>query len=164
MKPIFTALFFLLTISALSAQDVATSRMPTLETDFFSKLEKRLGDAIVARDRVTLESLLANDFELRTSHSGGELTLRDDWLEAATTTYRMRTYRIRRLASRRFRETAVVSFFYEQQASFQGKDISGDFFTLDVWQNTGSDWKIATRYSSGPGVTPKPPANPRTKE
>ena len=64
MKPIFTALFFLLTISALSAQDVATSRMPTLETDFFSKLEKRLGDAIVARDRVALESLLANDFEL----------------------------------------------------------------------------------------------------
>ena len=164
MKRVFIALFFLLAVSPIFGQEVASSGMPTLETGFFAKLEKRLGDAIVARDRVTLESLLANDFELRTSHSGGELTLRDDWLEAATTTYRMRTYRIRRLASRRFRETAVVSFFYEQQASFQGKDISGDFFIVDVWQNTGSDWKIAARYSSGPGVTPKPLANPRTKE
>src|SRR5436309_4525739 len=49
-------------------------------------------------------------------------------------------------------------------ATFQGKDISGDFFIVDIWQKAGSDWKIAARYSSGPGVTPKPPANPRTKE
>ena len=164
MKRVFIVLFFLLDVSPIFGQEVARSGMPTLETGFFANLEKRLGDAIVARDRVALESLLANDFELRTSRSGSELTLRDDWLEAATATYRIRTYRIRRLASRRFGETAVVSFFYEQQASFQGKDISGDFFIVDVWQKAGDDWKIAARYCSGPGVIPKPPANSKTKE
>ena len=164
MKRLFIALFFSLTISPLFSQEVASSGMPTLETAFFSKLEKRLGDAIVAKDRVALESLLANDFELRTARSIGELTLRDDWLEAATTTYRMRTYRMTRLAPRQFGETAVVSFLCEQQASFKGKDISGEFFVVDVWQKTGNDWRIAARYSAGPGVMPKSPANPKTKE
>jgi len=65
---------------------------------------------------------------------------------------------------RQFGETAVVSFFYEQRASFQGKDISGDFFIVDVWQETGNDWKIAARYCAGPDVTPNPAANPKTKE
>ncbi len=164
MKRLFITLFFLLTISQLFGQEVASSGMPTLETAFFSKLEKRLGDAIVAHDRAALESLLGNDFELRTSRSGGELTLRDEWLKAAVTTYRIRSYRVTRLTVRQFGEAAVVSFFYEQQASFQGKDISGDFFIVDIWQKTGNDWKIAARYSGGPGVPPKPPANPKTKE
>jgi hypothetical protein len=63
-----------------------------------------------------------------------------------------------------FGETAVVSFFCAQQASFQGKDISGDSFIVDIWQKTGNDWKIAARFFSGPGVTPKPAANSKTKE
>lgn len=164
MKRRFIGLFFLLAISPLFGQEVASSGMPTLETALFSKLEKRLGDAVVAHDRSALESLLATDFELRTARSGGELTLRDEWLEAATTTYRIRSYRITRLTVRQSGETAVVSFFYEQQASLQGEDISGEFFIVDVWQRTGTDWKTAARYSAGPGVTPTPPANPKTKE
>ncbi len=164
MKPLFIALFFLLTSSPLFGQEVASSGMPTLETASFSKLEKRLEDAVLAHDRSALESLLANEFELRTARSGGELTLRDEWLEAATTTYRLRSYRITHLTVRQFGETAVVSFFYEQRASFQGKDISGDFFIVDVWQETGNDWKIAARYCAGPDVTPNPAANPKTKE
>ena len=164
MKSLFTGLFFLLTIFPVFGQELPSSGMPTLETAFFSKLEKRIGDAVVAQDRAALESLLGNDFELRTTRTGGELTLRDEWLEAATTTYRIRSYHVTRVTVRQFGETAVVSFFYKHQASFQGKDISGDFFIVDVWQKAGNDWKIAARYSSGPGVTPKPPANPRTKE
>ena len=164
MKRLFMALSCLLTILPLFGQEVASSGMPTLENAFFSKLENRLVDAVITHDRIALEALLGNDFELRTSRSDGDLTLRDEWLEAATTTYRIRSYRIRRLAARQFGEIAVVSFFYEQKASFQGKDISGDFFIVDVWQKMGNDWKIAARYSGGPGLTSKPPANPKTKE
>jgi hypothetical protein len=164
VKSLFAGLLFLLTILPAFCQQVPNSGMPTLETAFFSKLEKRLGDAVVAHDRAALESLLGNDFELRTTRTGGELTLRDDWLEAATTTYRIRSYGINRLTVRQFGEAAVVSFFCEQQATFQGKDIIGDFFIVDVWQRAGSDWKIAARYSSGPGIIPKSLANPKTKE
>jgi hypothetical protein len=130
VKSLFAGLFFLLTIFPAFCQEVPSSGMPTLETAFFSKLEKRLDDAIVAHDRAVLESLLANDFELRSTRAGGELTLRDEWLEAATTTYHMRSYGINRLTVRQFEKTAVVSFFCRQQASFRGKNMSGDFFIL----------------------------------
>lgn len=163
MKQLSMALFSLFTILQLFGQEVASSGMPTLETAFFSQLEKRLDDAVVTHDRSALESLLGNDFELRTAR-GGELTLHDEWLETSTTTHRIRSYRITRLTVRQFGETAVVSFFCEQQASLRGKDVSGDFFIVDVWQKTRNDWKIAARFSSGPGITSKPAANSRTKE
>jgi len=138
--------------------------MPTLETAQFSMLEKRLGDAIVAHDRSALESLLAPDFELRTARGSGALALRDKWLDAATSTYKVRSYDVRGLAVRTFAQTAIVSFLYSQKASFSGKDLSGDFFIVDVWQKTGNDWKIAARYSAGPGVTSRVPRNLKTKE
>jgi hypothetical protein len=121
MKRVFIALFFLLTNSPLFGQEVASSGMPTLETAFFSKLEKRLCDTVVVQDRLVLESLLGNDFESRTTRSGGELTLRDEWLEAATTTNRIRSYRITRQTVRQFGETAVVSFFMSNEPASKAK-------------------------------------------
>jgi hypothetical protein len=51
---------------------------------------------------------------------------------------------------------------HEQQGTFAGRDISGDFFLVDIWQKTGNDWKLVARYSAGPGVTSM--SNPKTKE
>jgi len=164
VKAVFTAFFFLLTISRLFAQDVATSGMPTLETAFFAKLEKQLGNAVVAHDRVALESLLANDFELRTARSDGEVTLRDDWLNAAISTYKIRSFEISRLTVRPIGNSAVINFFYQQHAALARQDVSGDFFLVDIWQKAGNDWKLVARYSAGPGVTSKPASNPKTKE
>jgi Domain of unknown function (DUF4440) len=138
--------------------------MPTIEVDFFTRLEKQLTDAVVAQDRSALEPLLASDFELRTARTGGELTLRDEWLQDAISTYKVRSFRISRLTARTVGNSAVVNFFYEQQATFARRDISGDFFLVDIWQKTGNDWKLLARYSAGPGVTPKPASNPKTKE
>jgi hypothetical protein len=119
--------------------------MPTIETDFFTRLERQLMDAAAAQNRSALQSLLADDFELRTARSGGELTLRDEWLEAATTTYQIRSYRISRLSVRQMGTAAIVNFFYEQHASYAGKDLSGDFFLVDLWQKAGNAWKLVAR-------------------
>jgi hypothetical protein len=160
----FTLLFlFLFPWHVLAAQTAATG-MPTIEVDFFTRLEKQLMDAVVAQDRSALEPLLASDFELRTARTGGELTLRDEWLQAAISTYKIRSFKITRLTVRPVGTSAIVNFFYEQQATFAGRDISGDFFLVDIWQKTGNDWKLLARYSAGPGVTLKPPSNPKTKE
>jgi len=136
--------------------------MPTIEVDFFTRLERRLTDAVVAQDRSVLDSLLASDFELRTARAGGELTLRGEWLQAAISTYKIHSFQISRLTARPVGNSTVVNFFYEQQATFAGKDISGDFFLVDIWQKTGNDWKLLARYSAGPGVTSK--MNSKTKE
>ncbi len=156
------SLIFLLQI--VLAQETAESGMPTIEVDAFTRLENRLMNAIVARDRSALEPLLAQDFELRTSRSDGEVTLRDEWLQAATSSYKVRSFRIVRLTVRPVNTHAVVNFFCEQQASFAGQDLSGDFFLVDIWQKTGKDWKLVARYSAGPVVIPKPASNPKSKQ
>ena len=156
------SLMFLFQIAL--AQETAESGMPTIEVDAFTRLEKRLMDAVVAQDRSTLGSLLAPDFELRNAHTGGEVTIRDEWLQAATSTYKIRSFKISRLTVLSMGNSAVVNFFYEQQAAFAGQDISGDFFLVDIWRKTGTDWKLLARYSAGPAVGWKPASNPKTKE
>jgi len=43
-------------------------------------------------------------------------------------------------------DAAVVKFDRIQQATFKGKDVSGEFFVVDVWRKDGDSWKIANRY------------------
>jgi hypothetical protein len=160
-----TLLFLLLfPWHVVAAQETVATGMPTIEVDFFTRLEKQLMEAVVKQDRSALEPLLTSDFELRTSRTGGELTFRDEWLQEAISTYKVRSFRISGLTVRPVGNSAVVNFFYEQQATFAGRDISGDFFLVDIWQKAGNDWKLLARYSAGPGVTSKPPSNPKTKE
>ena len=165
MKRMFGLLCLLwFPLQSIAAQQTAASGMPTIEADFFTRLEKRLMDAVVARDRPALDSFLAQEFELRTSHGGGELTLRGEWIQAATTKYRVRSYRITGLTVREVGSAAIVNFFCEQQATFAGKDLSGKFFLVDVWQKTENDWKLLTRYAAGPEVNRRANSNPKTRE
>jgi len=62
---------------------------------------RRLADGIRwTNDHTALDIMLAPDFELRTSSSGGEITLCDEWVQAVTTTYNVRSFRISRLTVR----------------------------------------------------------------
>ena len=164
MKRIFGLLCFLLfPLQFIAAQQTAASGMPTIEADFFTRLEKRLTDAVVARNLPALDSFLAQDFELRTSRSGGELTLRDEWLDSVTTKYKVRSCRITGLTIRQIGSTAIVNFFCDQQANFTEKDLSGRFFVVDIWQKPENDWKLLNRYSAGPEAN-RPNSNPKTKD
>lgn len=163
-QSILSLLMLMFLLPVLLAQETAQTGMPTIEADSFTRLEKRLMDAVVAQDRSAIEPMLAQDFELRTSRSSGELTLRDEWLQAATTTYKVRSFRISRLTVRSMGTHAVVNFFCEQQADFAGEDLSGNFFIVDLWQKTHKGWKLNARYSAGPGVAPKVDSTPKSKE
>ena len=156
-------LFVLLPWQLLSAQ-ANTSGMPIIEVDFFMRLEKRLMDAVVAQDRPTLDSLLAHDFELRTSRSGGELTLRNDWLRAITIKHKVHSYRIEGLTLRQIDGASIVNLFCEQQAMFAEKNLSGRFFVVDVWEKTKGGWKLLARYSAGLEVNRHPNSDVKTKE
>jgi len=163
-QSILSVVMLMFLLPVLFAQETPETGMPTIEADSFTRLEKRLMDAVVAQDRSAIEPMVAQDFELRTSRSGGELTLRDEWLQAATTTYKVRSFRISRLTVRSIGSHAVVNFFCEQQADFAGEDLSGNFFIVDLWQKTDKGWKLNARYSAGPGVAPKVDSNPESKE
>lgn len=165
MKQATLLLLIMMALSpALFAQRTAETGMPTIEADSFTHLENSLMDAIVARNGSALEQILAEGFELRTARSGGELTLRDEWLQAATTTYKVHSFRVSRLTVRSIGTYAIVNFFCDQKAEFAGKDLSGNFFVVDLWQKTRNGWTLSARYSAGPGVEPDGDSNPKTKE
>ena len=157
----FLVLF--LPLQMVSAQETTGSGMPTIEVDSFTRLENRLMKAFADQDRSTLDALLTADFELRTARSRGEITDRAEWLQAATSKYKIRSFHISRLTVRLLGNSAIVNFFYKQEASFGRDDLSGDFFIVDLWQKS-NDWKLAARYSVGPRVIPKAAVNPKTKE
>jgi hypothetical protein len=80
-----------------------------------------------------------------------------------TSTYKIRSFAINGLSVRILGTYAVVNFLYEQQANFSGHDLSGKFFIVDLWQKSSGQWKLAARYSAGPGVGPQESSNPRIK-
>ena len=164
MKRLLILLLFMSSPWQLLSVQARTSGMPTIEVDFFTRLEKQLMDVVVAQDRAAMNSLLAPDFELRTSRNGGDLVLRDEWLQAVTTNYKVRSYRIEHLTVRQIDNAAIVNFFCEQQATVAGRDVGGEFFLVDVWQKGENDWKLLTRYSAGPHVNRHPNSNPKTRE
>jgi hypothetical protein len=165
MKPLLLSILGLIIASpVLLAQETVKSGMPTIEVDSFTRLENRLMNAVVGRDRLALDGMLAPDFELRTSRSGGEITLRDEWIQAATATYKVRSFRISRLTVRPLGKNAVVNFFCEQRATASEQHLNGNFFIVDLWQKVGTGWKLSARYSAGPSVSPNEPSNTKTKE
>ena len=164
MKRLLILLLFMSSPWQLLSVQARTSDMPTIEVDFFTRLEKRLMDAVVTQDRAAMNSLLAPDFELRTSRNGGELVLRDEWLKAVTTNYKVRSYRIEHLTVRQIDNAAIANFFCEQQATVAGKNVGGEFFQVDVWQKAENDWELLTRYSAGPEANTRQKSNPKAKE
>src|SRR6266496_2405085 len=73
-----------------------------------------------------------SDFELRTARTGGEIMLRDEWLQAATSTYRVRSFRIRDLSVRQLGNAAITNFLDEQVAVSGGQNLTGNFFIVDA--------------------------------
>ncbi|MDP9267189.1 MAG: nuclear transport factor 2 family protein [Acidobacteriota bacterium] len=113
--------------------------MPTLAADRFGKLEGRLNNALRARDRSGLDTLLAKDFELRESGRPAELTLRDDFLGNAAHGSAV-ACAVEQLMPRLFGDTAVISFVCTSSPSGNAR------LAVDVWHRTGRDWKLAARY------------------
>jgi hypothetical protein len=116
----FNLLFLLLfPWHVVAAQETAATGMPTIEVDFFTRLEKQLMEAVVKQDRSALEPLLTSDFELRTSRTGGELTFRDEWLQEAISTYKVRSFRISGLTVRPVATVRSLTFSMSNKPPFR---------------------------------------------
>ena len=153
------ALIFLLSSSSVS---FAREHPETAE---FRRLEVAWSEAIRAQDGAKLESFLAPDYALTVAQSAGlSVTDRATWLQNATTVYKLHDFAFKEVVVRRYGNVAVVSSFYNQRATVNGRDRSGDAFLTDVWVNVGGEWKVSARYSSDPKAsTPKVPPNNSSK-
>ena len=137
-------LFFALAGSAFGADDPATAK--------FRALEEAWTTAIQAQDRARLEAYLRPEYTLTVAVVGGLTSIdRVTWLEYAVSTYVIHEFQFNELVVREYGNTAVVSSRYTQKATFDGGDLSAEFFITDVWVKTGEKWQVSARYSSRPG-------------
>lgn len=143
--PVRFALLLLLASSSLA------SAREDADTEEFRRLEVAWSEAIRAQDREGLESFLAAEYTLTVAQPTGlSVTDRAAWLKNATTVYKLHEFTFKEIAVRRYGDVAVVSSFYTQRATVNGRDRSGDAFLTDVWVKVQGKWKVSARYSSNP--------------
>ena len=129
---------------ALSA-DTATGRVPTVTrlVKLFLEREDALSAAIRAGDAASLESALADDFELRTGARAAKPVPRAEIIADAAKNHPV-SGAASRMAVHDLGSVAIVSFV-------QGDDATRAVFVVDIWRQTAADWKLAIRYASPAG-------------
>ncbi len=164
MRPaVMTALVILAMASALAGSPrqkspgraVTRTRLVTL----YSDLESQLAAAAQKSDNAKLAQLLTDDFEQWSPEPPGDPIPREDWMAA----YHPTSFSISQMAVRAFGDTDVASFVLRQRSVFGEKEVSGEFFVVDVWRREGSVSRLASRYISRVGKTGAPSTSPSGK-
>jgi hypothetical protein len=93
-----------------------------------------------------LDTILAPEFMLRSSENPENPILRADWVRSALTTCDIRSFSHRAMANRALLGVAVVSFVQSQRATVDGRDRSGDYFIVDLWEGNSGKWQLFARY------------------
>lgn len=138
----------------------------TKQVTLFTGLEKQMLQAVQAKDRAGLESILADEFEIAMPNA--DPLAGADWVDSVMSKdFILKSFVIRQVSVADLGDAAVVKFDRIQQATFQGKNESGEFFVVDLWKKTGDSWKLANRYVakvSAVPATPKLEPKPSGKE
>lgn len=119
--------------------------------ELFTKLERDWTNAVQKKDREALDAILAPEFMVRTSLDPEHPVSRADWMQDALTNYEVRSYSFRDVTIRAFLGVAVVSFVESQQATIKGKESSGDWFIVDIWETNHGKWQPASRFVAPTG-------------
>jgi hypothetical protein len=119
-------------------------------TDTLARLERRLGDVALHgfKDQEEVERLVGSEYTLRTSDAPTRSVPRALWGQASST-YKIESLDERYHAARKFADdVAVVTLVLTQKASRDGRDRSGEFYLVDIWQTRDDRWQLIARYSS----------------
>lgn len=156
------AMIFALALTASGQEPVKPKLTPkiitaTRQVALFTGLEKRLLEAVQKKDRNAIEGMLADDFEI--GMPDADPLAGEDWLDSVTSAdFNLKTFGIRQMTVADLGDAAVVKFNRPQQATYKGKDQTGEFFVVDVWKKSGSSWQLANRYvAKVSSVVPLPP-------
>jgi hypothetical protein len=98
-----------------------------------------------------MERLVSPDFTQRVSDAPERSLPRALWGQPSGA-YKIESIEGRYHAARKLAEDlAVVSLLLTQQATFEGRDRSGDFYVVDIWKKSADGWQMIARYSSPMG-------------
>jgi len=116
--------------------------------EMFRKLESDWIQATQRKDQAALDLILAPEFTASSSESPENPLSRADWIQRTLTGYDIRSYQHRSMVIRAFVGVAVVSFVQSQKATLDGKDCSGDYMIVDLWEANHNKWQVSARYQA----------------
>jgi ketosteroid isomerase-like protein len=119
------------------------------------RLEHELAEAAARGDTAKMRSFLAPAF-FAVEPGGRELTADEVLARQATPGYNVQSLRHANIRARVSGDCAVVTAHTALQAEFQGKDVSGEYPYLRVWQRQPGGWRV--RVTVGFPPKPKPDA------
>ena len=120
-------------------------------TEMFSKLEADFSRAVQDKDEGGVEAMLAPEFMLRTSRDPENPLPRTESIQYVLASCQLRSFTQRAFAIRAFIGVAVVSFVESRQGTIGGKDCSGNYLVVDLWEANHGKWQISDRYSARVG-------------
>jgi ketosteroid isomerase-like protein len=131
----------------------STQQFPTpLVEQELVKMENEWARAWQLPDPGALESIVADDFTLTSSSSKGEITNKRQYIDSTLKLVRGDGFSFEKLAVRIYGETAVINAQFQQNATFAGRDWSGEFLLTDVWVKRDGRWQVVARHASRPAL------------
>jgi hypothetical protein len=129
------------------APSTPPGRIPTVTrlVKLFLDREEALSAGMRSGDMASLERTLTDDFELRAGARAATPIPRADFLREVVRN-RPASGAASQMAVHDLGSIAIVSFV-------QGDDAKRAIFLVDVWRQSGTDWKLAIRYA-GPAGAP----------
>ena len=138
-----------------SCQMATASDVDPQLTELLKRREQEFADVIIRRDTTGLEHLLAPDFALRIADVPQPSMPRAMWLSNTLNELKGDSAVVSHCAARRLAtDLGVMSLVFTQRGSMGGRDVSGDFYLVDLWKQNGGTWQIIARYSSPIGRAP----------
>jgi ketosteroid isomerase-like protein len=154
-------LWMVMTSPALS-QSSGRLVTPTRTVSKYTELEGKLAQAVRAKDKSAVSAMLDDEFELWMAPQT-EAVSREDWT-IGWNSGSLAQFLPHDMVVRTFGTVEVASFLAEQKGTFNGKNVSGSYFIVDVWKQVGDEWKLAVRYQSKAGSAAAAHRRPTGKE
>ena len=145
-------------------QLTATIITATKQATLFTGLERQMLAMVQKKDKAGLESMLVDDSAIEMPDADSQAG--EDWVDYVTSKdFSLRSFIVKQVSVADLGNSAVVKYVRVQQAWWKGKNVSGEFFVVDLWTKSGDSWKLASRYVAKVGSVPlKIHAKPSGKE
>ena len=125
----------------------ANSRIMTAtrQVSIFGALEQRFLTAVQKKDKAAVAAMLTEDFAVEPADT--DRLDAEEWMDSVMDkSFVLKSFAITHVSVSDLEEFAIVKFNRAQQATFKGRNESGDFFVVDVWKKSDDSWKLANRY------------------
>ncbi|GAB3456779.1 hypothetical protein GCM10027321_10670 [Massilia terrae] len=136
--------------------EVPKRGVPTMTRNVltFTTLENDWADAVARHDTATLDKLVADRFELRSSAAPGVPTPRAESLRQSLALAPFKSA-VTQMAVHEYPDLMVVSFLWTIDST--DTSLAKKVFVVDTWKRNGDGWQVAVRYASPVDVTTRVP-------